>query len=177
MLKTLYAHLDEHIETYLATIALIVFTTLVVFQVIMRYIFNSPPVWSEEIARYALVWFVYLSGSYAAKYQRHVKFNVIIDLIGKKIPLAQRIVSLLVFMLWLAFLIYMLLLSIEMVKRQLISGQLAPASQIPMYFVYAGLPLGLSLMSFRVFQHTARSIIDIIKNPLAPIPSPQLEVD
>lgn len=177
MLKSIYAHLDEHVETYLATVALTVFSTLVILQVIMRYVFNSPLAWSEEIARYALVWFVYLSGSYAVKYQRHVKFGVIIDLIGKKAPLAQRIIRLLVFLLWLAFLIFMLSLSIEMVSRQLTRGQLAPGSQIPMYLVYAGLPIGFLLMSFRVLQHTIGSVIDIVRNPFAPIPQTPTEVD
>src|SRR5690606_3203948 len=177
MLKSIYAHFDEHVETYLATVALTVFSTLVILQVIMRYVFNSPLVWSEEIARYALVWFVYLSGSYAVKYQKHVKFNVIIELIGKKIPLIQRIVRVAVFALWLAFLVFMLRLSIEMVSRQFISGQLAPGSQIPMYLVYLGLPIGFLLMSFRVLQHTVGSIVDLVKNPLAPIPQTPTEVD
>lgn len=177
MLKWIYSHFDDHIETYLATVALVVFASLVIFQVVMRYVFNSPPAWSEELARYALVWFVYLSGSYAIKYQRHVRFGVVVDLIGKKVPLAQRIVQLVIFIIWLAFLVYMFFLSIEMVRRQVITGQLSPGSQIPMYLVYVGLPLGLSLMSFRVLQHTLRSFIDIIRNPLAPIPPSQPEGD
>jgi len=177
MLKCIYAHLDEHVETYLATVALVVFTSLTIFQVVMRYVFNSPSIWSEEIARYALVWFVYISGSYAVKYQRHVRFNVIVDLIGKKIPFCQRIISLSMFLLWLAFLVFMLILSIEMVRRQVITGQLAPASQIPMYLVYLGLPTGLLLMSFRVLQHTTKAFIDIIKNPFAPIPPLQNEAN
>lgn len=177
MWKWIYSHLDEHIETYLATVALVVFASLVIFQVVMRYIFNSPPSWSEEIARYALVWFVYLSGSYAIKYQRHVKFNVIVDLIGRKLPFVQRLIQLFIFLLWLAFLIYMFTLAIEMVRRQLITGQLSPGSQIPMYLVYVGLPLGLSLMSFRVLQHTVHSFIDIIRHPFAPITQSEPEAD
>ncbi|SER64639.1 TRAP transporter small permease [Halopseudomonas bauzanensis] len=177
MLKSIYAHFDEHVETYLATVALTVFASLVIFQVVMRYVFNNPSVWSEEIARYALVWFVYLSGSYAVKYQRHVRFNVIVDLIGKKVPLAQRIIRLFVLVLWLAFLIFMLKLAVDMVDRQFTTGQRAPASQIPMYLVYLGLPLGLLLMSFRVLQHTTRAIIDIVRQPFAPIPPSQTEVD
>ncbi|WP_163575376.1 TRAP transporter small permease [Halomonas faecis] len=177
MWKWIYSHLDEHIETYLATVALVVFASLVIFQVVMRYIFNSPPSWSEEIARYALVWFVYLSGSYAIKYQRHVKFNVIVDLIGRKLPFVQRLIRLFIFVLWLAFLIYMFTLAIEMVRRQLITGQLSPGSQIPMYLVYVGLPLGLSLMSFRVLQHTVHSFIDIVRHPFSPIPQSEPEAD
>lgn len=177
MLRTIYAHFDEHVETYLATVALTIFATLVVFQVIMRYVFNNPTAWSEEVARYALVWFVYLSGSYAVKYERHVRFSVIVDLIGRKLPFVRRIIRLFVLLLWLAFLVFMLKLSIDMVDRQLTTGQRAPASQIPMYLVYLGLPLGLLLMSFRVFQHTARTVIDIIRQPFAPIPPSQTEVD
>src|SRR5699024_2859783 len=104
MIKRVYHHLDEHVETYLATVALVVFTCLVVFQVIMRYIFNSPTSWSEEIAEFALAWFVYLSGSYAVRYQRHVKFNVPVDLLGRFAPVLKRLVQILVFILWLGFL-------------------------------------------------------------------------
>ncbi|MDR5901586.1 TRAP transporter small permease [Halomonas icarae] len=177
MLKWLYKHLDEYIEIYLASVALVIFTSLVIFQVVMRYVFNSPPAWSEEIARYSLVWFVYLSGSYAIKYQRHVKFSVIVDFIGRKFPLLQRIISLAVFLAWLAFLVYMFTLSNEMVSRQIMTGQLSPGSQIPMYLVYIGLPLGLFLMSFRVSQHAVRSFLDMIRNPFSPIPPSQSEVD
>ncbi|MCL7944666.1 TRAP transporter small permease [Marinobacter sp. ATCH36] len=177
MLKQAYQHLDEHVETYLATIALIVFASLVVFQVIMRYFFGNTLAWTEELARYALVWFVYISGSYAVKYQRHVKFSVLVNMLGKRVPIAQRIIDLLMFALWLAFLIFMLSLSIEMVNQQINTGQRAPGSQIPMYLVYLGLPIGFLLMSFRVLQHIIRAIFDIIKNPFAPIAMSQSEVD
>lgn len=177
MLKRIYEHIDEHVETYLATIALIIFASLVVFQVVMRYVFGNTPAWTEEFARYALVWFVYISGSYAVKYQRHVKFSVLVDMLGKRVPLAQRIIGLFIFLLWLGFLILMLNLSVEMVNRQIMTGQRAPGSQIPMYLVYIGLPVGFLLMSFRVLQHTVRAIIDIVKNPFAPIPRSQSEVD
>jgi len=177
MLKRILRHLDEYIEVYLASAALVIFSVLVVVQVFMRYIMGAPLTWSEEIARFALVWFVWVAGSYAVKYLRHVKFNVIVDLIGRKIPVAQRVIRILVFMLWLAFLLLMLVLSWQQVMQQVASGQVSAASRIPMSFVYFGLTLGMLLMSFRVAQHTVLALIDLVKNSNAPIPKAPLEVD
>lgn len=169
MFKRIYAHLDEHVETYLATVALAILTLLIVYQVFMRYVMNNPTSWAEEIAAFALVWFVYSSGSYAVRYQRHVRFNALIDRLGHHVPIAQRIIRIIVFLLWLGFLVIMTIYSIEMVMQQFARGQTAPSSRIPMYLVYIGLPLGLTLMAFRVIQHTVAAVIDIVRNPNAPI--------
>ena len=176
MLKRIYVHLDEHVETYLSTVALLIFTVLTVVQVVMRYVLGDPLTWSEEIARYALVWFVYTSASYAVRYQRHVKFNVLTKLLGKRIPIAERILQIIVFILWLAFLVLILVLSIQMVIAQFRTGQVSAAAQLPMYLIYIGLPLGLALMSFRVLQHLVRAGIDLAKNRNTPIPPAELEV-
>lgn len=177
MLSRIYAHFDEHVETYLATVALVIFTSLVVAQVIMRYIFNSPLVWSEEIARFALVWFVFLSGSYAVKYQKHVKFSVLVDIIGKRSPIVKRVIHLLVFVMWLAFLVFMCYLSFQSVVKQFHTGQVSAAAHLPIYLVYIGLPLGLLLMAFRVTQHTIRAVIDLYTERNAPIALDQQEFD
>ncbi|MFF8818094.1 MULTISPECIES: TRAP transporter small permease [Leucobacter] len=177
MLKRILRHLDDYVEVYLASAALVIFTVLVVAQVIMRYLFGSPLVWSEEIARFALVWFVWIAGSYAVKYLRHVRFNVIVDLIGSRVPIAQRVIRIVVFVLWLAFLLLMLVLSWQQVLQQVASGQVSPAARIPMSFVYFGLTLGMLLMSFRVAQHTVLAFVDIVKHPNEPIPKSQVEVD
>ena len=177
MLKRLLRHLDEYVEVYLASAALVIFAVLVIAQVFMRYVLGAPLVWSEEIARFAHVWFVWIAGSYAVKYLRHVRFNVIVDLIGRKVPVAQRAIRIVVLLLWLAFLLLMLVLSWQQVLQQVASGQVSAASRVPMSFVYFGLTLGMLLMSFRVAQHAVLAFIDIVRNPKAPIPNHQVEVD
>lgn len=41
-------------RTAMFTVALMFFT--VMLQVIARYVFSNPPVWTEDVARYAMVW-------------------------------------------------------------------------------------------------------------------------
>lgn len=177
MLKRILHHLDEYVEVYLASAALVIFSVLVILQVFMRYIMGAPLTWSEELARFALVWFVWIAGSYAVKYLRHVKFNVIVDLIGRKIPVAQRVIRVFVFVLWLAFLVLMLVLSWQQVMQQVASGQVSAASRLPMSFIYFGLTLGMALMSYRVAQHLYIAFVDLVKQPNTPIPKAPVEVD
>lgn len=177
MFSRIYRFLDANVEVILASIALVTFSTLVVVQVIMRYALGAPLVWSEEIARYALVWFVWIAGAYAVKFERHVKFNVLVAWIGNKLPIVRRIIRVIVLLLWFAFLVLMLVLSWQQVQQQVASGQVAAGSRIPMSIVYVGLTVGMLLMSFRVGQHIVGAVTDLIKNPHAPHPRDEVEVD
>ncbi|MDM5335138.1 TRAP transporter small permease [Ureibacillus composti] len=157
----LYKHLDEHIETYLSATLLIFFSILCVFQVVMRYIFNESLTWSEELSRYAFVWFVYTSAAYAVRYQRHVKFNFLVNLLHKISPVYSQILKIIALLCWIAFLLFVDYYSIQTVINQFNLGQVSPANRIPMYIVYLGLPLGALLMTFRVSQHIINSFIEL----------------
>lgn len=130
----------------------------------MRYVFNNSLTWSEELSRYAFVWFVYASASYAVKYQRHVKFNFLVSFFERhfKSPVYGEILKIFALILWIAFLIFLVYLSIRLVNNQLRFGQVSPANHIPMFLVYLGLPLGATLMTFRVAQHIYAETREII---------------
>ncbi|MEH7226646.1 TRAP transporter small permease [Bacillus sp. JJ1566] len=149
----LYKHLDDHIETYLSASLLIFFSFLCVLQVVMRYIFNESLTWSEELSRYAFVWFVYTSAAYAVRYQRHVKFNFLVNILHRISPVYSQILKIIALFCWISFLLFIDYYSVQTVMNQFKMGQVSPANQIPMYIVYLGLPMGALLMTFRVTQH------------------------
>ncbi len=149
----LYKHLDDHIETYLSASLLIFFSFLCFLQVVMRYVFNESLTWSEELSRYAFVWFVYTSAAYAVKYQRHVKFSFLVHLLHRISPIYSQLLIIVALFCWIAFLIFVDFYSVQTVVNQFKTGQVSPANQIPMYIVYLGLPIGALLMTYRVTQH------------------------
>lgn len=157
----IYKHLDEHIETYLSSILLVFFSILCIVQVVMRYIFNESLTWSEELSRYAFVWFVYTSASYAVKYQRHVKFNFLVNLLKKLSPIYSQFLKIIALLLWIGFLIFLDVYSINLVIDQYHTKQVSPANQIPMFIVYLGVPLGAFLMTFRVVQHIVNEVKEL----------------
>ncbi|WP_225221191.1 TRAP transporter small permease [Bacillus norwichensis] len=122
-------------------------------QVVMRYIFNESLTWSEELARYAFVWFVYTSAAYAVRYQRHVKFSFLVNILNRLSSVYGQLLKILALLLWISFLIFLDYYSVNLVISQFHTQQLSPANQIPMYLIYIGLPLGALLMTFRVVQH------------------------
>lgn len=62
LLDTVRKHLERfvHVERYLSSILLIVATLITFVQVVMRFVFNAPFSWSEEVTLMLLVWFGYL---------------------------------------------------------------------------------------------------------------------
>src|SRR5699024_6353230 len=156
-----YKHLDDHIETYLSTILLLLFSVLCIVQVVMRYIFYESLTWSEELSRYAFVWFVYTSAAYGVRYQRHVRFSLIIHLSEQISPSLVGLFKITALFFWMSFLDVLEIYSIKLVMTQCNTVQLSPANHIPMYLIYLGMRLGAFLMTFRVVQQIVFELSEI----------------
>ena len=50
----------------------------ITFEVVMRYVFNSPTVWVDEISRVLQVWVVYLAAAYVLKHRGMVTIELIL---------------------------------------------------------------------------------------------------
>ena len=153
-MKSVLQYLDENVETYLSAIFLTIFSILTIIQVVMRYIFDNPLAWSEELSRYAFIWFVYMSASYAVKYKRHVRFGFFVNMLPKT---AKLIVQLIALLCWLGFLIFLDIYSYQVMSHLYSSMQTSPANKIPMFLVYLSVPIGSLLMTVRVLQHIWKS--------------------
>ena len=81
MSKTL-SFILNNIEDLISAFFISVTTILVVINIIMRYIFNSGLVWSEEVATGCFVWSVFIGAVAVFKHRGHVG----VDIIVKKMP-------------------------------------------------------------------------------------------
>ncbi|HEY7804421.1 MAG TPA: TRAP transporter small permease subunit, partial [Orrella sp.] len=48
--------ITDRVADVTALVAIAVLVAAVMLQVIARYVFQSPPPWTEELARYAMIW-------------------------------------------------------------------------------------------------------------------------
>ena len=109
-------------------------------QVVMRYAFNAPLVWSEELARFAMIWLVFLAAALAARKRQHI---AVTGLFSLQAP-AERLLS--------AGLTVVFLVVVAVVGWQgyLITLrttiQRSTALQIPMSAIYAAIPTAAALM-------------------------------
>ncbi len=129
----------------------------VLWQVFTRFVLRSPSSYTEEIARYLLIWVGLLGASYAAGKRLHLA----IDLVPTRLEGPSKR-GLALFIEGCAFLFALLVLVVggsRLVRLTLILGQHSAALQVPLGTVYLALPIAGLLIMF----YSALSAVEEIR--------------
>ncbi len=106
---------------------------LMFVQVVMRYVFNSSIVWSEEVPRIMLIWLVFVGLATTMKGK-----HLIIDIVRERrwVTIVSIVIkwALLIFFVW-----YGTILAVK------VSGQTMPITKISRSWQYAAAPTGAAL--------------------------------
>lgn len=139
----------DNIEKYLLFVLLAAMTIIVGMQVIARFILHDSLSWSEEIARYLLVWTTFIGASLGVKQGAHIGVEAFTLLLPKK---ARKVVNYIAVVLCVIFCVAVLIESSTILQKQIATNQISPAVQMPMWIPYLALPVGTVLMTFRFIQ-------------------------
>jgi TRAP-type C4-dicarboxylate transport system permease small subunit len=123
-------------------VALFAVLTIAVFgQVVARYVFNQPPTWTEELARFCQVWIVLLAASICVRKGSHLA----VDYLGPALPAGtRRAVALFIGCL---IAVYAAVVVIWGIRLAMIGWvQTSPAMQLNMGWVYLIFPVAGGLM-------------------------------
>ncbi len=150
--------LDENIEKILLSFLSIIMIFIVFLQVVMRYVFKNSLHWSEEIARFSLIWLVFIGISYAVKKNKHIKIDVLLMLFKSKGRILLNLVSDLLFLLFALFVVFY---GFDVSSKLLAFGQKSPANHIPMGYVYAAAPVGFGLAAIRLIQSIIQQLLTL----------------
>jgi len=77
-----------------------VMTVDIFVQVVMRYVFSSPFMWAEEVARYLLVWISCLGSAYAVRKGMHISIAFVKDMFPSPVRVLLTISSHVIVMLF-----------------------------------------------------------------------------
>jgi TRAP-type C4-dicarboxylate transport system permease small subunit len=130
-------------------------TGIIFLQVVLRYVFQSPFSWAEELARYLLIWITCLGSAYAIRDGMHISIGF---LRSKLKDSAETGVTVMVYMMTLVFFVYCIKEGMLFSLAQW--TQRSTAMQIPMTFPYIAIPLGFGIM----FLVALECLIDDIRN-------------
>ena len=145
----MYAFLERHLEEVLAGFCVLVMAGLVFLQVVMRYVFNAPMSWSDEIAVYAMLWSVYLSVSWAVRERAHIRVMNFIDLFPRSIAFGLVMFS---DLLWFLFGIFLTWQAIVLEQSFWLNKYESPTLGIDQKWPYLCLVVGFALMTLRIAQ-------------------------
>lgn len=137
---------------YLCAGLLFVIVVIVFSNVVGRYFLHSPIRWSDEVSLFIFLWLAYLGALAALMGGRHYSFPGLIDMFPSKVRLAVKTLSDLMVLAMLGVLVWC---GVQLVD--LLHHQRSPAIDLPLYYVYAALPLASFLMALAVaYQIVAR---------------------
>lgn len=108
-------------------------------QVVFRYVIGSSLVWSEEVARYALIWSAMFGSAAAYQRGRHVGVTVFTDLLPS---FAAKLFYRLIHLIVVAFAGLVAWHGALLTMRNFERDQLSPALQIPIAWAYLAIPVG-----------------------------------
>ena len=132
--------------------ALFAVLTIAVFaQVVARYVFNQPPAWTEELARFCQVWIILLTSSICVRKGSHLA----VDYVGPALaPAGRRAVALFTGLL---IALYSAVVVIWGGRLMMIGwAQTSPAMQLNMGLVYLVFPVAGGLMLLEAVLATLR---------------------
>ncbi|SNS48564.1 TRAP-type C4-dicarboxylate transport system, small permease component [Anaerovirgula multivorans] len=134
---------------FLGIVGMIVSISL---QIIFRVFFNAL-VWTEEAARYLLVWSSFLGATLAYKRKMHIAVTFGVDLLPKTLRKAVTLLSIFISLIFFGTCAYY---GFQLIAMQ--SFQLSPALRLPMKYIYLGIPLSFIVM----FIHGINLIVEMI---------------
>jgi len=116
----------------------------VVWQVVSRYLLRQPSSFTDEIARYLMIWMALFGAAWVTGQRAHLAIDLLSDNLSRhhQYRLNQIIQSLILIF----ALLVMLIGGSRLVYITLTLNQVSPSLQIPLGYVYLALPLSGTLI-------------------------------
>lgn len=125
-----------------------------IIQVFSRFVFHNPVPWSDELARYMVVWMVFLASGLALKNGNLIGIEFLKNVVPDPIKKIFKIAG---YLFQIAFILVVVYYGIQMVE--ITSVQASPILPINMSVVYAAVPVGMFFCLVNLFGIMAEDII------------------
>ena len=143
-------------------LALLVFYTMLVatmaVEVVRREAFAYSSIWGEEIVRYAFIYLAWIGAASAVRERAHIRIDVLFNYVGPRVKALLYIFGDLVM---LAIAVIAVWWSLETVSVSWKFGSVSHGLRMSMVWFLAAVPIGFSLMVFRLVQSLIRDVSDL----------------
>jgi TRAP-type C4-dicarboxylate transport system permease small subunit len=147
----------DGVVRWIIIILMLFIPAVMLLQVIVRYLFNYPLPWPEELTRFAFVWLVFMTACAALRRGEVVALDYFLVRINKKVAFGFTILGSLLMIAFLAVAIYS---GVDMTWWTFKRGTPSPALAMPWWIVYISLPIGCGLMAYQIFVDLLHRLFD-----------------
>jgi TRAP-type C4-dicarboxylate transport system permease small subunit len=154
MMTNLREYVDRMLEWLLILLmALMVFN--VIWQVLTRFVLQDPSSYTEEVARYLLIWLGLLGAGYCVGQRSHLAIDVVTSRFSEPLKSISTVFSHAVIFLFAV--VVLVTGGYRLVEITLSFHQTSAALQIPLGYVYLALPFSGLLIAF----YSIMSLIEV----------------
>ncbi len=144
--------LKHWVDTIISAILIFIIaamTALVTYQVVSRYLFNSPSAISEVLSRYGFIWLILIGSAYVFGLREHMAITYVKHKFSEKVQIYIEMFT--EFSTAIFALLIMIIGGYSSAVRQM--WQLDSALQIPMGVIYSAIPFSGGLIIFYFLYH------------------------
>ena len=143
LLEKIGAYLNKVVSYFVGALLFMMFT-LVVLQVLLRYIFQAPLAWTDEAARYLMTWMIFVGACVSSYECSHLGVTILFD---KTHGMTRLILATLINI---CVCIFLFLITIQGYSiLSIVKNASSPALQMSMAVPYLCVPIGSGLMLFQ----------------------------
>lgn len=115
---------------------------VITLQIVSRVLFTAVD-WTEEVARFLLIWITFLAGTLAFQRGHHIAVIFAVDALPARLRQVARILAVLAVI---AFMITLVVIGYRYMQVQ--SFQKSASLRVPMSYVYAVMPISAAIMAW-----------------------------
>lgn len=139
------------IEEALVVILMIVMCGIIFLATISRFTNLFIISWAEELARYCMIWVIFIGVTIAAQNGEHYCVEALSMFLPKRILNVIRVICT-VFVV--GFNLVAAYYGVFILRYQIEGAQITPSLNWPMWIIYLAIPVGLILMAVQYAYHT-----------------------
>ena len=146
---------------YLASALFIAIGFIVSYEVIMRYLFNSPTIWVNEVSRFLQIWATYLALTYSFHKKDFIRITVIYDRLNENGKKILDFISFIFILIFSSFVVYYgWLIAYDSLKVGRTSSTIL---DVPSFLTELAIPLCFAFLVLRVLLEAIKYIRNFTK--------------
>lgn len=132
--------------TELAVVAIgALFTFLIAYDVVSRYVFDASSFFVSAAARFLLFWFFMLGAGLALRKGAHVGFDMLVNSLRPPLQRGVRVTAQLLMLVFFLQMLWSGLASLEAATKQI-----DPALQVSLFWSFLAIPIGFALLIYHL---------------------------
>ncbi len=150
----------SNVGVVLAEIALVVLLILVFHEVVARYVFNHPTLYSVEISEYLLIFIAFMASGWVMKNNGHVRMSSVINLMPPRLKQVADVLTSIIVLCFCAILVWQGIKSSMMAfKGGYHSSSLL---NVPLWIPYAIIPVGSLILALQMIVRIGNTITGLV---------------